>query len=230
MTAVVLSLSLALLLLLLLLSQPSNILVAAFSSPSSSSYSSASNKKKTLPFPSHHHNYHHHHHRHCYYYHYHYPTRRTNDPPLVQSFSQTSSLSSSTSTTTTTTTTALHMVFYSDSKNEAFIEQASTQDTLDSIVDECLRMSGRRPIMIQFEPSSKAVRHIPSFLPFFLSSNWIDWMDTHIFQKWLISLSLELSPPRPRLIVSFVYSPPCPWYGIRFDYDTLLLHTIKNAI
>lgn len=41
---------------------------------------------------------------------------------------------------------------------EAVVEEASTQSVLDRILDESLRTSARRPIMIQFSPSSKAVR------------------------------------------------------------------------
>ena len=53
--------------------------------------------------------------------------------------------------------TTQKMVF---SASEAMLEQTSTQVMLDGILDESLRTSGRRPIMIQFEPSSKAVRRM----------------------------------------------------------------------
>lgn len=40
---------------------------------------------------------------------------------------------------------------------EAIIEQASTQKLLDVLLDESTRTTARRPIMMQFDPSSGAV-------------------------------------------------------------------------
>ncbi len=41
---------------------------------------------------------------------------------------------------------------------ESIIEQASTQKLLDDLIDESVRTSARRPIMLQFDPSSGWVR------------------------------------------------------------------------
>jgi hypothetical protein len=41
---------------------------------------------------------------------------------------------------------------------ESIIEQASTQNLLDDLIDESVRTSARRPIMMQFDPSSGWVR------------------------------------------------------------------------
>jgi hypothetical protein len=51
--------------------------------------------------------------------------------------------------------TALHMVLTTP---ESIIEQASTQNLLDDLIDESVRTSARRPIMMQFDPSSGWVR------------------------------------------------------------------------
>jgi hypothetical protein len=40
---------------------------------------------------------------------------------------------------------------------ESIIEQASTQKLLDDLIDESVRTSARRPIMLQFDPSSSFV-------------------------------------------------------------------------
>lgn len=48
-------------------------------------------------------------------------------------------------------------VFNIEPEESIFMEQTSTNEILDGILDECLRTRGRRPIMIQFEPSSKAI-------------------------------------------------------------------------
>jgi hypothetical protein len=47
--------------------------------------------------------------------------------------------------------TALHMVL---TIPESVIEQASTVNLLDDLIDESVRTSARRPIMMQFDPSS----------------------------------------------------------------------------
>jgi hypothetical protein len=51
--------------------------------------------------------------------------------------------------------TALHMVLTTP---ESIIEQASTAKLLDDLIDESVRTSARRPIMMQFDPSSGFVR------------------------------------------------------------------------
>lgn len=43
---------------------------------------------------------------------------------------------------------------------ESIIEQASTQNLLDDLIDESVRTSARRPIMMQFDPSSGWVRGV----------------------------------------------------------------------
>jgi len=53
--------------------------------------------------------------------------------------------------------TARHMVLTTP---ESIIEQASTQNLLDDLIDESVRTSARRPIMMQFDPSSGWVRHV----------------------------------------------------------------------
>jgi len=40
---------------------------------------------------------------------------------------------------------------------DAVVEQVSTQTVLDDILDESLRYSARRPIIMEFDPASKAV-------------------------------------------------------------------------
>jgi len=49
------------------------------------------------------------------------------------------------------TLTSLGMVLTTP---ESIIEEASTQNLLDDLIDESVRTSARRPIMMQFEPSS----------------------------------------------------------------------------
>lgn len=51
--------------------------------------------------------------------------------------------------------TRLNMVF---SVPDSIVEQASSQDLIDQLLDECFRQSGRRPIMVQFHPSARSVR------------------------------------------------------------------------
>uniref|UniRef100_A0A7S3P3A4 Uncharacterized protein n=1 Tax=Amphora coffeiformis TaxID=265554 RepID=A0A7S3P3A4_9STRA len=66
------------------------------------------------------------------------------------------------------TTTRLPMVF--DSLPPEIMEQISTQDVLDRILDESLRTSARKPIMIQFDPSSRAI--------------WRHWRGTVFQETW----------------------------------------------
>ena len=51
-------------------------------------------------------------------------------------------------------TTARYMVLTTP---ESIIEQASTQKLLDNLIDESVRTSPRKPIMIQFDPSGSFV-------------------------------------------------------------------------
>ena len=53
---------------------------------------------------------------------------------------------------------------------EAIIEQASTQKLLDDLIDESTRMSSRRPIMRQFDPSSGWI--------------WKRWKGTIFSETW----------------------------------------------
>jgi hypothetical protein len=46
---------------------------------------------------------------------------------------------------------------------ESIIEQASTQKLLDDLIDESVRMVARKPIMLQFDPSSSFVSTTCSF-------------------------------------------------------------------
>ncbi len=52
------------------------------------------------------------------------------------------------------TQTARHMVLTTP---ESIIEQASTQKLLDDLIDESVRTAARKPIMLQFDPSSSFV-------------------------------------------------------------------------
>lgn len=75
--------------------------------------------------------------------------------------------------TRTTTTTRIPMVF--DAPLTEVTEQMSTQtDLVDRILDESLRTSSRRPIMIQFDPSRRAM--------------WRHWKGTIIAQTWRSSV------------------------------------------
>jgi hypothetical protein len=58
-------------------------------------------------------------------------------------------------TSSSKSSTALHMVLTTP---ESIIEQASTVTLLDDLVDESVRTSARKPIMMQFDPSSGWVR------------------------------------------------------------------------
>eukprot|EP00566_Odontella_aurita_P004178 CAMPEP_0113542620 /NCGR_PEP_ID=MMETSP0015_2-20120614/9711_1 /TAXON_ID=2838 /ORGANISM="Odontella" /LENGTH=1232 /DNA_ID=CAMNT_0000442703 /DNA_START=10 /DNA_END=3708 /DNA_ORIENTATION=+ /assembly_acc=CAM_ASM_000160 len=75
-----------------------------------------------------------------------------------------SSLPSSSSTSTT----ALRMVVTTP---ESIIEQASTQNLLDDLIDESVRTSARKPIMMQFNPSSGWI--------------WRRWRGTVFSETWL---------------------------------------------
>ena len=59
------------------------------------------------------------------------------------------------------------MVF---SAPEYLVEQVSTQTIIDQILDECVRTSARRPITVQFNPSSKAI--------------WRHWKGTVFAETW----------------------------------------------
>lgn len=58
------------------------------------------------------------------------------------------------------------------------MEQISTQDLLDRILDESVRTSARRPIMIQFDPASKAI--------------WRHWKGTVFAETWKSAASHAL--------------------------------------
>ena len=75
--------------------------------------------------------------------------------------SRSSSLSSSSSAT------ALHMVLTTP---ESIIEQASTVNLLDDLINESVRTSARRPIMMQFDPSSGWI--------------WRRWKGTVFAETW----------------------------------------------
>ena len=66
-----------------------------------------------------------------------------------------------------TTTTQRRMVF---TPPDTF-EQFSTSDMIDKILDECLRTSARRPIMVQFNPASN------KFI-------WRQWKGTVLSETW----------------------------------------------
>ena len=63
--------------------------------------------------------------------------------------------------------TALHMVLTTP---ESIIEQASTVNLLDDLIDESVRTSARRPIMMQFDPSSGWI--------------WRRWTGTVFAETW----------------------------------------------
>ena len=65
------------------------------------------------------------------------------------------------------TTTQRHMVLTTP---EAIIEQASTQNLLDDLIDESVRTSARRPIMMQFDPSGGWI--------------WKRWAGTIFSETW----------------------------------------------
>lgn len=63
--------------------------------------------------------------------------------------------------------TARHMVLTTP---ESIIEQASTQNLLDDLIDESVRTSARRPIMMQIDPSSGWI--------------WQRWKGTVFSETW----------------------------------------------
>ena len=64
--------------------------------------------------------------------------------------------------------TALHMVLTTP---QSIIEQASTVTLLDDLIDESVRTSARRPIMMQFDPSSGWI--------------WRRWKGTVFAETWM---------------------------------------------
>ena len=64
--------------------------------------------------------------------------------------------------------TALHMVLTTP---ESIIEQASTVNLLDDLINESVRTSARRPIMMQFDPSSGWI--------------WRRWKGTVFAETWI---------------------------------------------
>ena len=74
--------------------------------------------------------------------------------------------SNTTSLTTQSSTTALHVL----TTPESIIEQASTVNLLDDLIDESVRTSARRPIMMQFDPSSGWI--------------WRRWAGTVFAETW----------------------------------------------
>jgi hypothetical protein len=55
--------------------------------------------------------------------------------------------------------------------SESVYEQTSTEELLDVIIDESMRTSGRKPIIMEFDPASKAM--------------WRNWKGTVIAQTWV---------------------------------------------
>ena len=60
---------------------------------------------------------------------------------------------------------------------EAIFEQASTTTLLDDLIDESVRTSARRPIMLQFDPSSGWI--------------WKRWKGTIFSETWDACVSVE---------------------------------------
>ena len=54
--------------------------------------------------------------------------------------------------------------------SESIVEQKTTKLLIDQLLDECLRSNGRRPIMVQFEPSSRSI--------------WRHWKGTVFAETW----------------------------------------------
>lgn len=73
-----------------------------------------------------------------------------------------------TTRSTSTTSTCRHMVF--TAPEESVLEQLSTQDIIDKILDECLLTQARRPIMKQFNPSAKYI--------------WKHWTSSVYVETW----------------------------------------------
>lgn len=78
------------------------------------------------------------------------------------------SLFSSRSMSSISSPTALHMVLTTP---ESIIEQASTVNLLDDLINESVRTSARRPIMMQFDPSSGWI--------------WRRWKGTVFAETWI---------------------------------------------
>lgn len=72
-----------------------------------------------------------------------------------------------TSASHSSTTTALHMVL---STPDTIIEQASTQNLLDALLDESVRTQSRHPVMLQFNPSQGWI--------------WRQWRGTVFSETW----------------------------------------------
>jgi hypothetical protein len=83
---------------------------------------------------------------------------------------------------------------------DAIMEQFSTRSLLDEILDESLRQSARRPLMMEFDPSSKAM--------------WLHWRGTIFAETWrstvkhmvwslFVYLVLLTSPPAANFIGGF---------------------------
>jgi len=94
-------------------------------------------------------------------------TRRHHNNDDVWFFHRHVSGSIRTRRTTATTTTQRKMVLTTP---EAIIEQASTQHLLDDLIDESVRTSARKPIMMQFDPSSGWI--------------WKRWKGTVFSETW----------------------------------------------
>eukprot|EP00522_Entomoneis_paludosa_P013868 CAMPEP_0172447998 /NCGR_PEP_ID=MMETSP1065-20121228/7106_1 /TAXON_ID=265537 /ORGANISM="Amphiprora paludosa, Strain CCMP125" /LENGTH=1380 /DNA_ID=CAMNT_0013199371 /DNA_START=174 /DNA_END=4316 /DNA_ORIENTATION=- len=86
-----------------------------------------------------------------------------------------SSSSQARRTTSRTSTTQLPMVLTTP---ESIIEQASTVKLLDDLIDESVRTSARRPIMMQFDPSSGWI--------------WKRWKGTIFSETWSSCVSKML--------------------------------------
>jgi hypothetical protein len=76
--------------------------------------------------------------------------------------------SSSPLSSSSSSSTALHMVLTTP---ESIIEQASTVNLLDDLINESVRTSARRPIMMQFDPSSGWI--------------WRRWKGTVFAETWI---------------------------------------------
>ena len=76
--------------------------------------------------------------------------------------------STATATTPSRSPTRRYMVF--TAPEESVLEQLSTKDIIDKILDECLLTQARRPIMKQFNPSGKYI--------------WKQWTGTVFVETW----------------------------------------------
>ena len=90
--------------------------------------------------------------------------------PMGKQFNSRSPFSSrrSSSLSAMSSPTALHMVLTTP---ESIIEQASTVNLLDDLINESVRTSARRPIMMQFDPSSGWI--------------WRRWKGTVFAETWI---------------------------------------------